>query len=123
MTAMFEIGGVRGIVDPTNSFEGVEPERLMEICGLIPHFVAEVKGWDVYGAQDMMDAMMQVYGFPHDIDMGGEVGEDYMYRYPEDEPLAPLCMLLAVNGADILVYEYGIVAVQDMYNTVIRRMD
>lgn len=71
------------VIDPLNRFMDVDPQRLIEACGLIPHWI------DVTNEDSFQKQIDDNYGFGLYEMNGGEVGEDGVYRYPEDPDLYP----------------------------------
>lgn len=117
-------------VDPTGWWEDYadkhgldyDPERLIEACGLIPHWVVEyaMEG-DRNGIKDHLD---KAYGFGLYHIEKGEIDKDgYTYRYPEDEPLKPLISMNLGDEGLLLMYQYAIVAIPTPDGWFITRMD
>ena len=99
-------------------------EHAIEWCGLIPEFIQAAVYAETLGAEQFMDKMCEEYGFGRH-EMGGELSDSGgIYRYPDDPDMYPIVMFMIPDcKVDVYVYNYGIVAVEDMENTIIVRMD
>lgn len=71
------------VIDPTDSFIHVEPERLVDACGFIPYWI------DVTDERSFQQQVDDNYGFGLSEFNGAKVSGDGTYAYPDDPPLKP----------------------------------
>ena len=120
---------MKAIIDPTGHFvgKGVEKERLVEACGLIPIFIDYAEHREAETAREVFEYMVEEYGFgghewpadKHSVDP-----ETGVYSYPEDPDLYPL-VLFEVDGCDVdvYIYQHAIVSIVGDDETIVCRMD
>ena len=107
------------IIDPTEHYENVPPERLIEAIGILPHWV------DNNDPRSAKEQFQQKYQFGCCEMPGGTVDENGVYNYPEDPPLYPFYSLERDNEM-IYFYNYAMVAVvlkDEARTTYVTRMD
>mgnify|MGYP001821800575 CR=1 FL=1 len=130
MFDMYEWEHGRFIIDPSGTiFEGTgySPEEKLErsigAAGFIPEFLEyAMYNFEEGGAEEFVDLMCQAYGYGRH-EMGGEV-DGWTYKYPEDPDLEPIIVWLCPDArVDVALYNYGIIAVCDMDNNIVIRMD
>jgi hypothetical protein len=90
-------------VDPTDHFSDVEPEYLVDACGLIPYWI------DVTTEDSFQKQVDDNYGFGLFEMKGGEVDANGVYRYPEDPDLFPL-VKWERDGEVAYMYQYAIMS-------------
>jgi len=100
---------IKIIVDPTEHFHNLEDKVLLEHCNVVISWAVN----PIFSKSTFKASILQQYLYNlSDFCMGGEVGNDGVYRYEGDEPLYPLICL--EKGDDILYfYEYDIIALKD----------
>lgn len=114
-------------LDPSGyyaSLPDVKQVRMLAACGLLPYFFASAVAGGAKGAERVLKAMENHYGFPAPTikKRGMEVDDEGIYRYPGDDPLHPLLMMRA-EGVTFYVYPHAILALQDSSSTLVTRMD
>ena len=116
--------GLRVTIDPKDAYKGIKPAKLVEACGLLPYFAADVALQAPESVQEAWDGLMECYGFGDvSSDHWGTV-EDMTYKSSEDDPdMEPLVRFGLSDEIDFLVYQYAIVAVTDGETTMMGRMD
>jgi len=115
--SIFECNGVIWGIDPTNNFEGVDPDKLVKSVGYIPTFINPE-------SDDVVKEALHHYGFGGPEMTGGTIEEDGTYKYPEDPDLYPLCKGYAGDKL-IFIYQFGIIAFVDTEGdgSVVHRFD
>ena len=113
--AKVEENGFAITLDPTSKFEDMTPQMVMEWCGFLPHWFIEyaVAPLDYTNTKSIKEHMYDSYGFGLHEMTGGEIKEDYTYTYPTDPTLQPLIHIQANEGAEMIQWNYGIVAFRD----------
>ena len=105
----------------------VNPEHFKNwrhYAGLIPEFI----DGDAKTVEEQTQAMCDAYGFGRH-EMGGTVDPDkgFIYQYPEDPDLEPICVFITSKYIHVCVYAHGIVAICDPYGAnkeqIVIRMD
>ena len=118
--------GMKATIDPLEGFEGIKDEKLMEACGLLPYFAAEVHLQEPESVQEAFRDLMDVYqmGYGQDGSGWGTV-EAMVYKseHKEDPDMDPLMVFHLTEDIDFLVYQYAICAVTDGETTLMMRMD
>lgn len=116
--------GMEVTIDPLNAFEGIKDSKLLEACGLLAYFAADVHMMEPESVQEAWDGLMDNYGFGDvSSDHWGTV-EDMVYKSSEDDPdMKPLARFGLTEDIDFLVYQYAICAVTDGETTIMGRMD
>ena len=122
--------------DPLVRYTSAPGDSLEQACGLIPFFWMDALLNQADTAEDVMDSMVESYGFGRMEFKGCMVAEDgtYVSEFEEDPDLAPYLKLGAVftdedtgeceNVVECWVYPYGILAVRDLTTPpTIVRMD
>ena len=121
---MEEYRGTVTTFDPNGAFEGVENERLLDACGIIPMFFFTAIQEGPETAQELHSAMCREYGFGDYVWVGAEINENgtYVSEYEEDPDLEPYMSM--VNGPlSLYIYQYGIIGVTGPDGTIVSRMD
>jgi len=98
-------------LDPLNKYNYMEDSDILEYLGVIPQWLQ-----DYHNAPPEMtlwDYLSGCYGFPMNPMTGGEVTETGMYKYPDDPDLSPLANIMLAEGATVLQYQYGMVAIRE----------
>ncbi len=106
----------RFTIDPTNSFTDVDPQRLIEACGLIPYWV------DVTDERSFRQQVDDNYGFGLYEMSGGTVDGEGVYRYPEDPDLLPY-LKWERDGEVAYMYSHAIMAFVKDGVTFVTRVD
>ena len=106
-------------VDPLNKFYKHTQNEIMELCGIIPHFVV-AKNYRHYRLKEALESQ---YGFPvYEIEEA-TISPEGVYSYPEDPDMYPLIKMTR-DGETFYQYAYGIVAVIGSDGTsYVTRMD
>ena len=102
-------------VDPNDKWEDMTPPMILEACGYLPHWFLEyAKAPLDYIEETSIERHMDAsYGFGLFEMTGGEIHEDYTYRYPEDPTLQPYIHIQANEGAEMIQWKFGMVAFRD----------
>ncbi|MEZ9847773.1 hypothetical protein BCU74_03920 [Vibrio breoganii] len=106
--------GVTWLVDPDTQYKtwcedrGLPyPDGLGHLLGMIPEFFTLD---DLLETPEALTELVEGrYGFPM-RELGGEVGQDDVYRYPEDPALYPVAVTKSAV-VKVIVYPYGITAI------------
>lgn len=95
----------------------ISPEEMIEYCGYIPLYATE-------GGKTFRENLDDNYAYGTNWSSEATVDEDYVYHYPEDEPLVPIALIRDLDSDDkVLMYPYGITAVRDNGKWVSSRLD
>ncbi len=110
------ISEVDWTIDPHNYFKDVSSERLVQACGILPHFIHDRK--------DVVETALKRYRFPVNPFSGYEIYDNGTYQYPGDPALHPL-MTCVAGGKEIFIYEHSWIAFRDLETkeTIMYRMD
>lgn len=93
------------------------PQDMVEYCGLIPKFATE-------GGKTFRENLDDNYVYGTNWSSEATVDENYVYHYPQDEPLVPIIMIHDLDSDDqVIMYPYGITAVRDNGKWVTSRLD
>lgn len=108
----------------TGAFPDVPVERLKEMLGILPYWVAD---YDMFGreTQTLKDFMEVAYGFGGLYEFGGEVlaNGDYQSKY-DDDPVMPWVGKMQCCWGTVYFYESAILALPMPDGThFITRMD
>ncbi|KPW03213.1 hypothetical protein [Pseudoalteromonas sp. P1-11] len=111
-----------GVTNPT-LYEGFDPKLtpsdLVEYAGLIPQILCNGDEGNTF--KQNVD---NNYVYGHRWGDSATVDDEGMYHYPEDEPLAPILMILNPRTQQrAFVYPYALVAVQDEGKWITTRLD
>lgn len=111
-----------GITNPS-LYEGFDPKLtasdLIEYAGLIPQLMCNGEEGKTF--KENID---DNYIYGHQWGTRATIDDKYMYNYPEDEPLAPILMIVNPRTEEqALIYPYALVAVQDGNEWVTTRLD
>jgi hypothetical protein len=114
-------------IDPTGNFKGIRPKKLLEACGLLPHFALDVAYSTPEDVQEAFDLLMECYqyGMGQDGLGWGTVDAEGMYisAYEDDPDMAPMVAFGLTEDITFYVYQYAICAVTDGTDTLMMRMD
>ena len=99
------------VTNPTLNPDFVpEVERLIEACGFLPTMM--MAGEDENTS--FKTALEENYPFGAHWNGQGDVDEQGVYRYPEDEPLHPIMSVTDKLTDDVAyIYQYGLVAARN----------
>ena len=105
------------VIDPLNKFKGTPRASIIESCGLLPEFFFSVANRATLDHKDLtLDAAWEglddEYGFGLYRMTGSTVTPQGVWQYPEDPDLYPL-VSMKHQGVEMLVYDYGLVALRD----------
>ncbi len=105
-------------IDPLSHYQGVKVGDLLEALGLLPIWLSEIND-----SENIMQEMRKKYQYGA-FDMGGEVTEAGLYRYPQDPDLYPIATV-NIKNKTALFYQYGMFSVldNDTGEAVTARMD
>jgi hypothetical protein len=112
-------------IDPTDSFKGIKPKKLLEATGLLSHFALDVAYSTPESVQEAFSMLMDCYGYGMGQDgvTDATVSPEGVYSYPEDPDLYPLVAFGLTEDIIFYVYQYAICAVTDGTDTLMMRMD
>jgi hypothetical protein len=114
-------------IDPTKSFKGIKPKKLLEATGLLPHFALDVAYSEPESVSEAFDMLMDCYqyGMGQDGSGWGVVDDKgyYVSEADEDTDMPPLVAFGLTEDITFYVYQYAICAVTDGTDTLMMRMD
>lgn len=106
------------VIDPLDKFDITNPKRLIEACGYIPGWLAQISK-----TEDTIERLNDFYahGGGWDDFSGFELYDDGSMTYPEDPTLYPLAKHTLQNGDTVWQYRHAWVRVKsDTYDRVAR---
>ena len=109
-------------LDPTVYWRarGATKKWLIDVVGILPHWA--VTAWSEFPS--IKEGMEELYGFGRLYEMtGGEVDEEYVYRFPEDPPYHPQMVLKLGDEDVVVIWPYSIVGIYEDSKWFITRMD
>jgi len=90
--------------DPTAHYPNVKHDRLLEVCGIVPHWVVEALILKRENPElSVQEFVGKVYGFPCDPMRGWRMGAQGVLSYDGDPDQHPL---LRISCGEDTVYQY-----------------
>ena len=100
---------------------GVSQQEAMMLAGIVPHWIKAHQ--DLAEMSELVEEVLEEYGFPISEMKGGTLYPDGTYDYPGDPDLKPN-LVITVTAGRIYSYDYGMFAFFDNYGgTKMYRLD
>jgi hypothetical protein len=112
-------------IDPTGTFEGIAPKKLIAAVGILPQFAWAVHYTQPETVREAYDLLQDAYGFGGGLGTmkGVTLTDDDVWQYEGDPDLAPMVTFHLTDDIRFLVYRHALVAVTDGNTSMFTRMD